>query len=264
MIDILSGRGAAAIGEAGARGALLAFDFDGTLAPLTAARADARMRESTRLLLRAIALVYPTAVISGRARSDVARRVIGAPLVAIVGNHGAEALSGSPPPRIQRRVREWAAALREPLAQVNGIEVEDKGYTLSIHCRRCARPDDARRRILEAATPLPQARVHAGHAIVNVCPVELPTKGAAVETLVRRLAAPMAVYVGDDVTDEDAFASSAVNVSIRIGRSDESSARYFLPRQEDVDALLEALVLARARRARGGHAPRKARTGGAE
>jgi len=74
----------------------------------------------------------------------------------------------------------------------------------------------------------------------------------------------MAVYVGDDVTDEDAFASPAVNVSIRVGRSDESSAPYFLPRQEDVDALLEALVLARARRARGSRASTKARAGGAE
>ena len=264
MIDILSRRGAEAIDEAGARGALLAFDFDGTLAPLTAARANARMRESTRLLLRAVALVYPTAVISGRARSDVAERVIGAPLVAIVGNHGAEALSGSPPSRIQRRVRRWAAALREPLSLVNGVELEDKGYTLSIHCRRSSRPDVARRRILEAAMHLAQARVHAGHAVVNVCPAELPTKGAAVETLVRRLTAPMAVYVGDDVTDEDAFASPAVNVSIRVGRSDESSAPYFLPRQEDVDALLEALVLARARRARGSRASTKARAGGAE
>ena len=63
------------------------------------------------------------------------------------------------------------------------------------------------------------------------------------------------MYVGDDETDEDAFGSGqpAQLLSIRIGRPAATSARYSLERQEDIDALLRALLLARDERGRGVH-----------
>ncbi len=234
-----------AIEEAAHRRALLVFDFDGTLAPIVLDRAAAALRDSTRALLRKAALVYPTAVVSGRSRSDVAARVAHAPLVAVVGNHGGEPGHEGPDPRVRRRVEAWAAALARALADLGGVEVEDKGITLTVHYRRSRRPESARRRIVEAASALEGARVSGGHAVVNVCPAGMPRKGAAVEKLVARFAAPMAVYVGDDVTDEDAFESPAVAVSIRVGRSRDSSARYYLDEQADLDALLDALIAAR-------------------
>jgi trehalose 6-phosphate phosphatase len=250
MIGIFSEQGLRAIEQAAAKRALLCFDFDGTLAPIVSDRRHACMRESTRVALGTAALVYPTAIISGRGRADVALRVAHVPLVGIVGNHGAESGAESPDRSLRRRVEAWAATLRGALADVPGVEVEDKGVTLAVHYRRSRRLDEARRRILVTASALPRARVSGGLAVVNICPAEVPTKGDAIERLARQVAAPAVVYVGDDVTDEDAFECPAVTLAVRVGRSEESSARWFIDAQEDVDELLEALVAARATYAR--------------
>ena len=58
---------------------LLAFDFDGTLAPIVADPPAARLRPRTRRLLAEVARKYPCVVISGRSRADVARRLTGIP-----------------------------------------------------------------------------------------------------------------------------------------------------------------------------------------
>jgi trehalose 6-phosphate phosphatase len=69
---------------------LVALDFDGTLAPIVREPDRARMRATTRALLQAVARIYPTLVISGRGRADVAARVRGTGLRAVIGNHGIE------------------------------------------------------------------------------------------------------------------------------------------------------------------------------
>ena len=224
---------------------LLAFDFDGTLAPLVADRDRAAMRDETRALLRTAALLYPCAVISGRGRADVAARVEGIPLVAVVGCHGAEAGFGPLDRALSRRVADWRAAIDEALRGCDGIDVEDKRFGLAIHYRRARSWKAAERRAVAAARRLPGATVLGGHAVVNVVPTGAPTKGDAVAALCERLGAPSAAYVGDDETDEDAFRSGVVGVSIAIGGQRESAASYRIPDQRQVDDLLRALVCAR-------------------
>src|SRR6185295_11415249 len=73
---------------------LVAFDFDGTLAPIVADPTAAAMAPSTRRLFREVAALYPCAVISGRSRADLAGRLRGVPLREIVGNHGLEPALG--------------------------------------------------------------------------------------------------------------------------------------------------------------------------
>jgi trehalose 6-phosphate phosphatase len=68
----------------------LVFDFDGTLAPIVSDPEAAAMRAETRTLLRALSCRFPCAVISGRARDDVAPRLAGTGIACVVGNHGAE------------------------------------------------------------------------------------------------------------------------------------------------------------------------------
>lgn len=251
MIGILGASGREVIENAAAHRALLVFDFDGTLAPIVADRGSARMRDTTLVLLRAVALAYPTAVISGRSRFDVALRIPRVPLVAIVGNHEAETTSRAADRRVRARVQGWAFALLGALSDLKGVDVEDKGQSLSVHYRKCADPEEALTRIVAAAAGLPRARVFGGHEVVNVCPVEMPTKGDAVERLAFRVKTPAVLYVGDDVTDEDAFESAAVSWAVIVGRRRDSSARYFIDRQEDIDTLLEALITARAAYSRG-------------
>ncbi|HEX9052885.1 MAG TPA: trehalose-phosphatase [Anaeromyxobacter sp.] len=247
MRSILSDEGRAALEAIARERALVILDFDGTLAPIVPRPPDAAMNAETRSLLRVAALLYPCAVVSGRPRADLAQRVEGVPLVAIVGNHGAEAGFGPVDRAIGRVVEGWARTLSRELSGAAGIEIEEKGLSIGIHYRRAADRSAARRRALAAATRLAGARVFGGRLVVNVVPARAPDKGAAVAEILRRIGARRALYVGDDVTDEDAFSAEGVAVSVRVGRTHASSAAWYVPAQRDVDALLRALVAARRR-----------------
>lgn len=247
MTPILSPAAAAVLDEIARDRTLLAFDFDGTLAPIVADRAAAALRPATRDLLRTTALLYPCAVVSGRTRADVAARLAGLPLVAVVGNHGAEPGFGPVDRRLAERVAGWRGALAPLLAAAEGVELEDKRLGVALHYRNAASPTEAARAIDRAVAALDGARVIRGNAVVNAVPAEAPTKGDAVRALCDRLGVRVAVYVGDDSTDEEAFRSEAVRFAIRVGAHDASSAGWSLGSQEEVDDLLRALVDARAR-----------------
>lgn len=245
--DLLSASARPALSALAHDRALLAFDFDGTLAPIVDEPGSAEMRAETRALLRVAALLYPCVVVSGRSRADLAPRLSGVPLVAWVGNHGAEAGFGPVDRSPRATVLGWRAALAARLGDLTGVEIEDKGLSIAIHYRRAAHPEAAERAIRAAADELPGARVFGGLRVVNAVPADAPTKGDAITELLERSGCRTALYVGDDVTDEDAFAAEGVTVSVRVGRSPRSAAGYFVPRQADVDALLGALVAARRR-----------------
>lgn len=247
MRSILSPEARPVLDELAAHHALLAFDFDGTLAPFVADREDARIPEETRRLLRATALLYPCAVVSGRSRVDVAARLSSLPLAGIIGNHGAEAGYGPIDRTRRERLGRWWRVLVSELGHVPGLSFEDKIFSIAVHYRHASRRASARRRIIESATRLDGARVLRGHAVVNVLPADAPDKGSAIASLLERVGARPILYVGDDTSDENVFRSSHVGVGIRVGRTARSSAAWYLPAQRDVDALLRALINARTR-----------------
>jgi trehalose 6-phosphate phosphatase len=247
MKPFLSAGGNVVIDEVARARTLLAFDYDGTLAPIVEDRARASMRPETRALLRATALLYPCAVVSGRTRADVAERVSDVPLVAVVGCHGAEAGFGPLDRALARQVAAWRGALEQALRGCEGIEIEDKRFGIALHYRGAPSRRDAERRALAAAEALDGAVVFGGHAVVNVVPEDAPTKGDAIRELCERLRARVALYVGDDRTDEEAFRSDVVGISICVGDREGSSAVYGLADQREIDDLLRALVAARVR-----------------
>ncbi len=224
---------------------LVAFDFDGTLAPVVADPEKANMRTGTARLLRRIARLHPCVVISGRARADVGRRLKDAPVRAVVGNHGAEPWQGSR--TLARRVRRWKNLLEQRLAGVRGARIEDKVYSLAVHYRGAPDREKARRAIAAAAAGLAGARLVHGACTVNILGRKAPHKGAALERERRRLGCEFAIYVGDDETDEDVFAGGRHGrlLGIRVGARRDSRAAYFLRSQRDVDSLLAILAAAR-------------------
>ena len=82
---------------------------------------------------------------------------------------------------------------------------------------------------------------------MNLLPREAGDKGTALRRLVAEARAERVLFVGDDVTDEAAFAASlpVPAVMVRVGRSRCTRARYRLGRRGDVDRLLERLVALR-------------------
>jgi trehalose 6-phosphate phosphatase len=247
MMDLLSEPGRAVVERVARERMVLAFDFDGTLAPLVDRPEDAKMRSPTRTLLRLVSVLHPCCVISGRSRADLAPRLEGIPLAALIGNHGAEAGYGPVDATARKAVASWADTARSKLSGVPGVEVEDKGLSLAIHYRRAESRPDAERVVTAVANHLAGARVFRGHDVVNVVPPDLHHKGRALSGVLTRVGRKAALYVGDDITDEDAFRSRAVAVPVRVGASPDSAARYFVQSQADVDELLRALVRARRR-----------------
>jgi trehalose 6-phosphate phosphatase len=229
---------------------ILAFDFDGTLAPIVEERGAAQMRAKTRSLFARLCSLSPCAVISGRSERDVSARLRGMSVKYIVGNHGLE--PGTRLPVFEAAIERITPVLRAALAGSIGVDVEDKRYSLALHYRRARNKRDARTAILRAVAELPEAmRIIPGKLVVNVVPFHAPNKGEALLRLRALEGADTALYVGDDVTDEDVFTIDQPGrlFTIRIGMSNSSAAAYYLRQQRDIDALLARMVLHREHRA---------------
>jgi trehalose 6-phosphate phosphatase len=224
------------------RKVLLAFDYDGVLAPLVRDPGGAFMRPATRALLARVAREYRVAVVSGRAWRDVFR-FVGPIVPTIVGNHGFELGRPVPVPAgILRQVRSWRRRLEADLDGMAGIHFEDKRSTLAIHYGLSRSWRRAERAVYESANRLEGTRIIPGKKVLNVLPHDFPSKGDAIRTLIARLGCESAVYAGDDVTDEDVFAVGAPLVfGVHVGPG-PSLAPWHLGSQDDVDALLELLI----------------------
>ena len=229
---------------------LLAFDFDGTLAPIVDRPEAAAMRAVTRGLLRKAARLYPCVVISGRSLSDLSDRVKGLGLRGVVGNHGVEPFRAIG--RIHRRVRDWRPLFEKALAGESGAEIEDKTYSLAIHFRRSRAKKRVRALALAVASGLDDARVIGGIEVMNIVPADAPHKGMALERERARLRCDTAIYVGDDETDEDVFALDQPGrlLTVRVGRKSLSRANFYLDSQLDIDVFLREVIELRERSGR--------------
>jgi trehalose 6-phosphate phosphatase len=223
---------------------LLAFDFDGTLAPIVEDRDRAQMRSKTAALFRQLCQEFPVAVISGRSKADVGTRLQGAHVKYVVGNHGLEA--GGELGAFEEEVRLVAPQLADALRGLQGVDIENKLYSFAVHYRR-ARDKHATQVYIEAVVanlPIQMRLVH-GISVVNIVPANAPHKGDALLKLQDQEGLATALYVGDDVTDEDVFRIEQPGrlVGVRIGKSSKSSAGFFIENQDEIDVLLERLLM---------------------
>lgn len=242
MEAVLSARSREVLRQFAWSNVLLAFDYDGTLAPIVADPAKAAMRPRTRALFTEVARRYPCIVISGRARADVLRRLDGVPIDGVIGNHGLEPWAAGA--RHQREVRRWLPILRRKLAAYSGVELEDKHFSVAIHHRRSRQKKVARQAIARAVASLGAVRVIGGKQVLNVLPEGAPHKGMALERERKRLGCDTAIYVGDDETDEDVFGLDPPGrlLAVRVGPSQTSAATHSLRSQREIDRLLAVLL----------------------
>jgi len=225
---------------------LLAFDFDGTLAPIVARPDDARVSSAIAQQLRQLATMCPVAIVTGRSVADVAQRLGFEPHF-IVGNHGAEdPLDTSPPhtsPSLDALRQRLAAA--GPALAAAGVSIEDKRFSLALHYR-LARDRDAAQAAIDQllGTLEPGLETFGGKCVMNVVDTQAPDKGDAVVKLVERTGTAAAVFVGDDVNDEAVFVRAPPHwLTVRIGRDDpKSRAAYFLDGHAEVALFLGMML----------------------
>ncbi|WP_226022240.1 trehalose-phosphatase [Halomicrobium salinisoli] len=209
-------------------GLLLALDFDGTLAPITDRPDEAAIAPAAAEAIDRLTDVdeVRVPVVSGRQLADLRERV---DADAYAGNHGLELRVGgethvAPEAETARdALAEAVDAVEERVADVDGAVVERKGVTATVHYRTADAGDVPRveEAVREAAGDRDDLRVTEGKAILEIRPDVDWDKGAAVERLTDDLVPDgedwLRVYVGDDRTDEDAFATLSDGLGVKVG-----------------------------------------------
>jgi trehalose 6-phosphate phosphatase len=248
------------------RAAALLLDVDGTLAPIVRHAADAQVPEATRGLLIAVARRYGVvACVSGR-RATTARQIVSIGSIAYVGNHGCELLSpGATRAEIDPEVEPWTGPVQDFAGnaftselQMLRVRSEDKGPIAALHWRGA--PDEeaalAAVRIVAAQAEAAGFVTHWGRKVLEIRPPVPIDKGRGVSWLLADSDVDGALYVGDDLTDLDAFRAlrtladeRSLTTVVCIGvRSDETppeldgEADVFVDGPAGVRGLLQALL----------------------
>jgi trehalose-phosphatase len=235
------------------------LDYDGVLTPIVAHPDLALLAPETREVISRLSAVHTVAVVSGRDTDDV-REKVGVPGVYYAGSHGfdivgpsGERVSDGELGRFENYLApltEAAAQVEDAIAEVHGAHVERKRFAIAVHFRQAAEADEA---AVEAAVRMigkaqPLLRITGGKKILEFRPDLDWDKGRALLWLLDAMqldpskVAP--VYLGDDTTDEDAFAVIRSNgVGIVVGSDGPPTrARLLLEDPVEVRRFLERLT----------------------
>lgn len=232
------------------------LDYDGTLTPIVSRPEDALLSGKMRERLEGLAAQCPVAVISGRGLEDV-KGLVAVEGLYYAGSHGFE-MAG--PNGFQKENEEAAAffpileeaerSLRELLSGIEGSLVERKRFSIAIHYRN-VREEDVKavaEVVDEVRNRHPELRKSQGKKVYELQPDVDWNKGRAVEWLLDTLdlALPDVVpfYIGDDITDEDAFeALKTRGITIVVGEGSRSTlAQYSLRTTGEVGNFLRELT----------------------
>lgn len=225
----------------------LFLDFDGTLARIRPTPDEVRLGGPVRFTLARLASNARARVwvISGRKRDDV-RNKTGVPGLEYLGLHGWEGrLDCSLPRKTQDALDRARRSLTRSVEPLSGVWVEDKGSAFAVHYRTadennstlaCARLNEFLPRLNG------DFRLLKGKRVWEILPSRLGDKGSAVRReLGRHERRSLPVYIGDDLTDEDAFAAIPDGLTIRVGPLALTRAQFQLRDPGEVRRFLEKL-----------------------
>lgn len=226
---------------------LFAFDLDGTLAPIVPEPSAIKIPDEIARVLYRLSQIASVIVITGRSKADAMLHLGFNPFM-VAGNHGAEGLPGheSAEQGYRKRIAGWERELHLllPDSRTNGIIIENKGASLSLHYRNSPDPDAAREMIASAIVSLsPGAKQIKGKNVENIVCDDAPDKGSALEFIIKHFGFSNALFAGDDETDEDVFRLNNSNIfTIRVGSSRNSSADYFLNEQSEIAEMIRMII----------------------
>lgn len=251
-----------------ARHIFLCADFDGTITPIKPRPKQAELCEDVRLLLRKISKnkSFSVGIISGRTLKNIKQKV-GIEGLIFAGNHGLEITYKRKnfiypaAKRFVPLISQIARSLKRGLSPFSGAVLEEKHLGLSLHYRLVKREKLAKLKkiflqIIRPYLSSQEVKLTFGKKVWEVRPPIEWDKGRAILWLVQKLTPPLrsrgaglrpkkvlTIYIGDDLTDEDAFrvVNRIGGISIVVGRKKTSAARYYLKSTKETQRFLEEI-----------------------
>jgi len=234
----------------------LFLDYDGTLTPIVNRPELAVLSDKERAILKQTADRFPTAIISGRGREDV-EGLVGLPNLAYAGSHGFD-IVGPHRAAVNHAVAGWikpvmanvARELGERLEDIPGVIIEPKGFSVAVHYRLVEERNLAKieETIDEIVRRDQRLKKTPGKKVLEVRPDVDWDKGRALRFLLHALRFTgkdvIPIYIGDDITDEDAFAAIQENgIGILVSETPRATnASYWVQAPWEVYAFLERLL----------------------
>lgn len=238
---------------------LLLLDYDGTLTPIVEMPEEAVLSSSMKELLKALSQreKIDVCIMSGRRLGDI-KNLVGIPNVIYVGNHGLEVsereykVPGVQAGELRPLIKKICNECSNLLADMEGVLIENKGLTASIHYRRVRENRvDLLKKIVEGVViPYsPKIRLTKGEKVLEIRPNIQWDKGKMADLIVGRISEEypaenlLPVYIGDDATDEDAFeALEEKGITILVSDvAKETKAKFRLESIEETEKLLRTV-----------------------
>ena len=231
------------------------LDYDGTLTPIVARPDLAVLSDEMRAVLKGLAARCNVAVVSGRDLADV-RKLVGLDDLVYAGSHGFD-IAGPGGLRIQHEesaaftaaVKRATEKLGPALAGIGGALVEPKRFAVAVHYRQVAddKVSEVEAVVDQVLESVPELQKTHGKKVFELRPRFDWDKGKAVLWLLSALKQTgpdiLPFYIGDDLTDEDAFRALADRgVTIFVGKPERTAARYVLEDTKQVGAFLTELT----------------------
>ncbi|WP_326545360.1 trehalose-phosphatase [Mycolicibacterium sp. ND9-15] len=233
------------------------LDFDGTISEIVNDPDAAKLVPEAGEVLKSLAALCPVAVISGRSLEDIRSRV-GVPGIWYAGSHGFEMVD--PDGSLHRNdagaqaihtLDEATEELRNRLAGVDGLVVENKRFSVAVHYRNVA-PElvDGVVAAVRTAGQRHKLRVSGGRKVIELRPDVDWDTGKTLEWILDQIDGTrplLPIYIGDDLTDEDAFDAvrhKGIGVAVRNAESGDrpSAARFALENPNVVCRFLDRLT----------------------